>query len=36
MTSFGPSSVVIDANITVFAVWPTAFTAPAQALLARL
>ena len=36
MTSFGPSSVVIDANITVFAVWPTAFTAQAQALLARL
>jgi len=27
---------VIDANIVVFAVWPTAFTVEAQALLARL
>ncbi len=32
----GTSSVVIDANIVVFAVWPTAFTTEAQALLARL
>ncbi len=36
MKSSSASSVVIDANIVVFAVWPTAFTTEAQSLLARL
>ena len=36
MKSLATSSAVIDANIVVFAVWPSSYTDAAQALLARL